>query len=257
VTLDATTALGLLPQGLRTELLNEFNKIVRNYRETRWEATELDGGRFCEVVYSILAGHVDGDNYPPNASKPARFNEACRKLENADASRYSDSARLTIPRVLVGLYDVRNRRGVGHVGGEVNANHMDATFVLHTAQWVMAELIRMFHATDVSTAQATVDVLVDRTVPLVWQVGDVLRVLDPSMRLSDATLLLLYSVVARGMQDRALASNLEQERLANYRRVLHQLHEDRYVEYDRRSGAVVISPRGERYVEEGLVAKLQ
>jgi hypothetical protein len=59
------------------------------------------------------------------------------------------------------------------------------------------------------------------------------------------------------MQDRALASNLEQERLANYRRVLHQLHEDRYVEYDRRSGAVVISPRGERYVEEGLVAKLQ
>lgn len=255
MTLGASEALGLLPQGLRTELLSEYNKIVQNYRETRWEAAELDGGRLCEIVYTVLAGHLDGDNYPPKASKPSRFNDACKKLENADAKRSSDSARLTIPRVLVGLYDVRNRRGVGHVGGEVDANHMDATFVMRTAQWIMAELVRIFHNTDIVTAQAAVDALVDRTVPLIWQVGDVTRVLDPSMTVADATLLLLYSVVGDGLLDRTLAASLEQSRLDNYRRVLTSLHRSRHVEYTRTSGQVVISPLGERHVEERLLPR--
>src|SRR5581483_6944196 len=133
IPLDPKTALGHLPQGLRDELVEEFSKITRNYRENRWEAAELDGGRFCEIVYCILAGYLQGGNYPLKASKPANFEGACQNLRNAPAT-YPTSVRLTIPRVLIGLYDIRNRRGVGHVGGDVNANHMDATFVLHAAQ---------------------------------------------------------------------------------------------------------------------------
>lgn len=51
----------------------------------------------------------------------------CEALESRTGS---ESARLTIPRLLVALYDVRNRRGVGHVSGDVSANHMDAELVL-------------------------------------------------------------------------------------------------------------------------------
>ena len=40
--------------------MKEFNKILRNFRERRWEPAELDGGKLCEIVYSILRGHVDG-----------------------------------------------------------------------------------------------------------------------------------------------------------------------------------------------------
>ena len=100
---------------------------------------------------------------------------------------------MTIPRVLVGLYDVRNRRGVGHVGGDVNANHMDATFLLHSCQWVMAELVRMFHDTDVGTATAIADALVDRTLPIIWQVGEVRRLLDTALSDRDSVLMLLYN----------------------------------------------------------------
>jgi hypothetical protein len=56
--------------GLRTELLQEFGKITRNYRENRWEAAELNGGRFCEIVYTILDGYLDGHRYAAAASKP-------------------------------------------------------------------------------------------------------------------------------------------------------------------------------------------
>lgn len=181
MTLTPATVLGLLPAGLRQELLDEYAKITRNYREHRWEAAELDGGRLCEVAYTILDGHLQGDQFAAHATKPNRFEDACRALGQTARTAGSDSARLTIPRVLVGLYDLRNRRGVGHVGGDVNANHMDATYVLHAAQWIMAELVRLFHNVTVTEATAVVDALVDRTVPVLWQVGDVTRVLNPSL----------------------------------------------------------------------------
>ena len=255
MTLVATAALGHLPQGLRDELVQEYSKITRNYREARWEAAELDGGRFCEIVYTVLAGHLDDDNYAASATKPKRFDDACKKLENAPTS-YSDSARLTIPRVLVGLYDVRNRRGVGHVGGVVNANHMDATFVLHTVQWILAELVRMFHDTDVATATSIVDALVDRTVPLIWSVGDVTRVLDPTMSAADSTLLLAYAS-REPLTDKQLATNLEQPRLDNYKRVLKRLHDARMVEYNRSDGTVTLSLLGAKQVEEQLLSGLK
>lgn len=73
--LDASQALGHLPQGLRDELMNEYSKITKNYARRHWEATELDGGRFCEIVYSILKGYIDG-SYPSTGSKPDDFPSA-------------------------------------------------------------------------------------------------------------------------------------------------------------------------------------
>ena len=143
MTLNTIQALGHLPPGLRDELMEEFAKITqRLYQKGQWEAAELDGGRFSEIVYTILAGHTNGDNYPARASKPAQFKQACERLESKTG--YSKSVRLTVPRALVALYDIRNQRGVGHVGGDVDANYMDATLVLHVVQWVMAELVFAF-----------------------------------------------------------------------------------------------------------------
>lgn len=248
--LNAEEALGQLPRGLRAELLEEFAKITRNYRENRWEATELDGGRFCEVVYSILKGRGDGE-YPEAAFKPKDFPASCRALEQTPKDAQPQSVRAGLPRVLIGLYEVRNNRGVGHVGGEVNPNHMDATMVLHSVQWVMAELVRIYHDTDTASAQATVDALVDRTLPTLWKVGDVTKVLDTALPLIDQTLLLLYAEPS--VSDRTLVANLEQDRIDNYRRVLARLHASRLIEYNRAAGQATISPLGVRNVEERIL----
>lgn len=253
MTITPATALGAIPAGLRQELLNEFEKITRNYRETRWEAAELDGGRLCEVIYTIIAGHLNGDTYPARASKPDRFDDACRKLAHAPKASYSKSARLTIPRVLISLYDLRNQRGVGHVGGDVSANHMDATYVLYTAKWLMAELVRLFHQVTVAEATAVVDTLVDRTVPILWKVGDATRVLNTSLSLADKTLLLLYHQ-PQGVSEADLVRDLEQKRPADYRaRILKSLHERKLVEYDATSKYAQLSPTGIREVEERLL----
>lgn len=152
------------------------------------------------------------------------------------------SVRVGIPRVLVALYDIRNNRGVGHVGGDVDANHINATFVLHSAQWVMAELMRVFHQTDVITATEFVSTLVDRVNPLVWRVGDRRRVLDRQMSLADQTLILLYSS-SGGFLDKELARDLKQPRLSNYKRVLKRLDDDLKVEYNEFTGYVAMPLR--------------
>jgi hypothetical protein len=252
--LDPAQTLGHLPEGLRGELLEEYAGIAKNFARGEWRVAELNGGRFSEIVYSILKGHVDG-SYPKTACKPDDFPTACRNLGKADKNVFPQSVRLGIPRVLVGLYDIRNNRDVGHVGGDVDANHMDATYVLHAAQWVMAELVRLFHDADVVVATKVVDALVDRTVPIIWEVGGKRRISDPSMKLADKTLLLLYGSAA-GVTDAVLASDLKHARLRDYKKVLRTLDAQVMVEYDEETGLVIISPKGEKCVEENLLPTL-
>lgn len=93
--------------------------------------------------------------------------------------------------VLIALYEIRNNRGVGHVGGEVDANHMDAVAVRYMAKWLVTELVRVFHNLDTTAATEVVDALVEREIPVIWQVGDRRRVLQPKLSMKDRMLLLL------------------------------------------------------------------
>lgn len=247
-TISAADALGHLPPGLRGELLTAYNAIVTNYRMCRWEPSELNGGKFCEVVYTILRGHVDG-SFPARASKPSNMVDACRELEKATGTR---SVRIQIPRMLLALYEIRNNRGVGHVGGDVDANHMDAANVVATARWILAELVRVFHNLDAVAATAVVEALTERDVPVIWEVGDRKRVLNTGLSRKDKTLLLLYATPGAAAES-DLVSWMEQRYPASYRKdVLRPLHDAKLVEHDRQARTVQLSPLGSRYVEENL-----
>lgn len=253
-TLEPTQTLGDLPHGLRDELMVEYRRITKNFTRGEWGDASVHGGRFCEVVYSILKGKTDG-SYPDSASKPSNFPKACRDLEQVDKAAAPQSVRVGIPRVLTGLYEIRNNRDSGHIGGEVDANHMDASYVLHAVQWVMAELVRLFHVTDTRTATAVVEALTDRTLPVIWQVGGKRRILVPSLPLVDEVLLLLYGQAGR-CAAKDLARDLKQHRFDNFKRVLKRLDDDVKVEYDVESGFVEISPKGEKDVEVRLLPSL-
>ena len=119
--IDSSRVLAGLPKGLRDELLGCYREIISSYLERRWEPSELNGGKFCEVVYSIVNGALKG-TFPAKATKPANMLDACKALEQEStvAGRVGDrSMRILIPRMLPVLYEVRNNRGVGHVDGDV------------------------------------------------------------------------------------------------------------------------------------------
>src|SRR5437016_1443817 len=104
--MDSAKAFAGLPAGLRRDLLGAFEEILRNFRERRWEPAELNGGKLCEAVYSILRGHVDA-KMPSRATKPKNMLDACQALEQVEAKKASRTVRIQIPRMLIALYEVR------------------------------------------------------------------------------------------------------------------------------------------------------
>lgn len=238
-----------IPTGLRDPLLEEFRKIVRDFREGRWEPAELNGGKFAEVVYTILKGHVN-KSFPEGPSKPQNMEDACRAL--GMASSYPRFVRIQIPRMLLARYEIRNNRNVGHVGGDVDPNHMDASIVLSITKWIMGELIRVFHCTSVDDATRIVESLTERTVPLLWKVGDRVHILGSGLSALEKTLVILYGK-GPSMEARAIAEIVEYRNFSRFRRdVLARAHKGNLLHFDLDTDMVTLSPIGVRYVEENI-----
>ncbi|QQO10364.1 hypothetical protein [Breznakiella homolactica] len=238
-----------LPDSYKKQLIDEFNKIIRNFRERRWEPAELNGGKFSEVVYSILKGHTDG-SFGDKPKKPQNMVEACKKLELA--SSFPRSIRIQIPRMLMALYEIRNNRNVGHVGSDVDPNQMDATVVVQMSKWIMGELIRIFHETTTEDAQIIVNNITDRTLPIIWAFDNHVRVLGKNLDAKDKMLALLYST--ENSQDiKYLQTAIEYKNSSQFvEKVILKAHSSDLVHYDAKTKKVTISPVGIRYVEENI-----
>ena len=248
--MDLKSILSGVPNSLVDELEKSYNEIVKNYREGRWEPSELNGGKLCEIVYTILRGHVDG-NYPVSASKPTNMVVACNAMEKAGA-HFNRSIRIQIPRMLIALYEVRNNRGVGHVGSDVDPNHMDALVVLHISKWVICELVRVFYGVSTEEATSIIEAISDRTIPLVWKIDGRNRILNASLSFKDKTLAILFSEPG-AIKEEFLIDSIEHSNPTVYRRdILRPLHKQKLIEYDEKKKLLYLSPSGIAYVEQNI-----
>lgn len=246
--LDPRDAFTALPPTLADELLTEFNGIVTAYAERRWKASELDVGHLCEVVYTVIIGYLDGGQYPDRAAKPSNFPASCWKVQDNYPKTANHSARILIPRMMMGVYDIRNNRGVGHAGGDVDPNEMDATAALYVSKWLMAELVRLLHDLSLEDAQELVDAIVEREVPAVWILGDKRRILRTDLQWREKVLLMLLNEAEVSEHD--LMRWVEHKNLGNFRKVLKSMHASASVDYDEASRTVRILPPGVTRAEE-------
>jgi hypothetical protein len=242
MTLTPADAFAAIPKGLRDDLIGAFNEIVNNYEQRRWEPASLNGGKLCEAAYTIVRGVADGGSYRERASKPRNMVEACKKLENEPGDQRA--VRIQIPRMLVALYEIRNNRGVGHAGGDVDPNEMDATVVLYMSKWIMADLVRVLHTLTTDEAAEIVDALIERQVALVWRAGEKKRVLRTGLTQKENTLLLLLSEIGEVFEV-DLVRWIEQKNVSRYRgNVLRPGHKDRLWEYDEVARTLRLLPPG-------------
>lgn len=254
MSLDAKSAFSALPTTLADELLTEFNGIVTAYAERRWKASELDVGHLCEVVYTIIIGYLDGGQYPDRAAKPSNFPASCWKVQDNYPKTANHSARILIPRMMMGVYDIRNNRGVGHAGGDVDPNEMDATAALYVSKWLMAELVRLLHDLSLDAAQELVDAIVEREIPAVWIHGDKRRVLAPGLKWREKVLLVLVNEAEVPEAD--LMRWVEHKSLRDFRKILRSMHAVPLIDYDESSRTVRLLPPGVNEAEK-LVARLR
>jgi hypothetical protein len=245
----ASAALSAIPSGLRDPLLKEYGTIVQNFLEQRWLPSELHGGRFSEIVYTILDGQAK-KSYAAAPSKPADFVAACRALEKNKLPHVPHSFQILIPRMLPALYDVRNNRNVGHVGGDVDPNHMDAVAVLSMSNWIMGELVRVYHNLTTAQAQQLVDALVEVRLPAVWTGDDgVKRVLETSLKLHEE-ILLLAAVSMPDVTSEQLIEWIEYGDDKYVMRTIRALHKKRLIEFTEKTHKVRILPPGTKAIEQ-------
>lgn len=249
---SAVAVLGALPDGLRNPLIETFNSILDDFRTSRWEDASAGGGKLCEIVYSIIDGYLRG-SFPLKPSKPANLVDACRALEKAPPSgKPGDrSVRIHIPRVLPPVYEIRNNRNVGHVGGDVDPNHMDASYVVGAAKWLLAELVRIFHSTDAAAASQIVETIIQRETATVWVIGGKRRVLIPGLTMKDKVVILLHDAGGRATEAELLDWTEHTNPSVFRRDILRPLHKQRLIEYDETTREVHLSPVGYEYIEKG------
>lgn len=249
---DFVTIFNNIPKELKENLEKHFKEIILNYRENRWEPSELNGAKFSEVVFRILEWYTNEDHfYTAFGNKIEPFNDKLRQFENK--SKFPNTIRFHIPKMLTVIYSLRNDRGVGHVGGDINPNHMDSVTVLYMTKWIMAELIRIFHIIPLSEAQEIIETIIEKEIPIVWNVLGKKRVLDPTLKYEIKTLLLLYSEYPKSVNEKDLIDWTEHSNPTIYRvSVLDILHKQKFIEYDKGNSIVLLSPKGVKFVEENV-----
>jgi hypothetical protein len=245
-----------IPKVLSKALDKHYKKIKENFIEGKYGPSELNGAKFSEVIIRILQWHTSTNHsYTPLGTRIRNFDQATKNFENK--SNFPDSIRFHIPRTLNVLYTIRNKRGVGHVAGDVDSNHMDALFVVSACDWILAELVRIFHNISISEAQDIIESIITIKIPLVWDIEGRKRVLQKDMPYRDKVLVLLYSEYPNPIEVRSLFNWTEHSNISNFRRdVLKSLHEDKLVEYDKNKSEVHLSPVGKKKVEEEIINKV-
>lgn len=174
-------------------LLECYVELKENYYLGKHKPSELDAGHFAEIIIRILQYITNPDHSFTSIEKNLNsFDKIVSSFAQLPASDFHDSIRLHIPRTLQAIYGVRNRRGVAHVGGDVNPNFTDATFLVVTCDWIMAELVRLYYASSLEEAQKLVDSIVERKAPIIQDFSGYLKVLDPKLSIPNKVLVLLY-----------------------------------------------------------------
>ena len=240
-------SLSVIPGQLRTPLIEQFEEALAGYCSGDWEKVGVKAGKFCEVAYRICEGHATG-SYASRPSKPRNMPYDCQQLEKFNKTK-GRSLCIQIPRILIGLYELRNNRAIGHVSGEIDPNHMDAELYLRGMKWVVGELVRFYSRLPEEDSRAIVEAVTARTHRIIWQDGDIRRVLDPSRTAADKVLILTYTaneeVSVPDLVKWCEYSNASRLR----RRVLKELHKKAQVHFNEEADSVRILPPGQQDVE--------
>jgi hypothetical protein len=239
---------GVTVSALRTKLIEQYEGLKAAFSTSDYDACGLRAGKFCEVVLRVLQQALTQSHSPFGGTKVS-FVDECRKLGQLPKTAGSDSLRMLIPQVITFVYALRNKRDIGHVGNDIDANEVDAATIVRCADWCVAELIRVTYTTpapiSLEEAQEILDAIVVRQIPTVWNVGGKKRVLNAGMTRKNQVLVLLYSEVQEAVVVEDLAAWVEAPRLDKFKdEVLRPLHEQRLVEFDRETQTAVISPTG-------------
>jgi hypothetical protein len=239
-----------VPPSLAREVNKAHTELKENFYHGRFRPSELEGGRFAEAAIRVVQ-QLATSTHDPLGRSLQRFDAIITALGKLPASAAHESLRIHIPRALWTVYGVRNRRDVGHIGGDVNPNRADAHLVAAVCDWVLAELIRLTFDCPLPQAQTIVDNLVERKLPLIQEFDGFPKILRTDLSIPDRVLAVAYVRGTGGVDAKDLERWLKPAKRSAVMIALLRLDRDKA--YIHRAGErCLITQSGIRYVEEKI-----
>jgi hypothetical protein len=228
------------------KLLESYEEVQRNFTLGKWKLSELDAGHFVECTRRIIEQELFKVHTPFDQNLSKFDNSTLVKYENASGH---ESFRMLIPRALKTVSDIRNKRGVGHIG-QVSANEIDATYIIYSVKWVFSEIIRINSKLSPDDTRDLVSHMVKRQVELVWEDSKSAKhVLDPRMDAARKILLLLLSENSP-VQLSNLRQSIGYKNETNFTKIIKTLHRKCYLVFDPHDLTCELTPTGELVAEQ-------
>lgn len=251
-------ALSGIEEEFKAKIIDTFIEVKKRYVKSFFndehDTVGLSSGKFCEIVFRFLEKEILG-RFTPFDKHISNFPAELNKLSQASASSGNESLRIIIPRALVFIYTLRNKRGIGHVGGEIEANSIDIGAIVKSIDWVVCELVRLYHNLSLDEAQNVVDSLNMKIIPEIWNIDGNKRVIKEGFSYPQKVLLLLYSQTTNTSTLKELFEWCEYSTLSNFKaRVIVPLHKEKLIEFNSVTKDVHISPSGIAQAETLLIS---
>ena len=239
-----------LPSNIVDELLETYAEAKRRFHLGDLRPHEVEGGRFSEAAFRVLQ-HVCGKQVTLLGKQLPSVDTLVRQFENETSQ--PDAIRFHVPRTLRLIYDVRNKRDVAHLADGLDPNLQDATLVVANMDWIVAELVRLYHNVSANEAQAIIENVVTKEVPVIEEI-DGQPVVLANLKPRDQALLMLYRAGSAGASLDDLAAWLR-TRKDHLRDRLARLDVDKLVLLHPRTHRYFITANGRRNVEKRELAR--
>lgn len=219
--------LSSLPNELSKNLVEEFQKLHEQYFLGKWQVSQLNGGRFGEAVLRIIQLKDQTTYTPIGTQLPAKETIVSHAKNNTSIPK---SLRLYVAEATCLIMDCRNDRDVAHLGS-IDVNPMDATFVINTANWILAEIIRIEGHTTPELAQNEITKIIERRVPIVENIGGRLKVLNPNLTERNKVLVCLYQKYPEKVNEEKLSQWIKPANRTRFRLYLRTLDKEGLLDY--------------------------
>jgi hypothetical protein len=210
---------------LAQHLINTYKEVENNYYLKIWKTCELDAGHFIETTRRIIELELF-TTYTSFDKSMSKFNEG--ELQRYERSSGNDSFRIIIPRVLYSAYTIRNKRGIAHIS-KLPPNEIDASLIIQSVKWTLAEIIRINSNLSLSETQLLVEEIIDRKVFPVWKDGERKRIIDNNLKTKEKILIMLFD--ESNLTDTKLCDFVEYNHITKFREILISMHKDHLIDY--------------------------
>jgi len=241
--------LNNIPANLADCLQKEFQKLHTKYFMGQWEPGQLNGGKFAECALRIVE-HKNTGQFTPIGTQLSR-NLIINSAENNTS--LEPSLRFQIPRLAVLLLDFRNNRDVAHLG-QVDANGMDAAQVISSANWIVAELIRLENHLPPEKAQTMIKQIIERRVPIIEEIGGSLKCLDTNLNVESRVLVFCYQKYPDPISLNEIYKWTEYSNKSMLKKILLKTHKNSLIHFA--ENEVYITRRGLLWVEKNIKFEL-